>query len=145
MISREFPSVVKQVSYGKALFAKQDLSVGTVVERFVGKQVQYEDLTKHDKTYVLCTESEPGNNDWIWLLAESDAKYANHSCDPNCRLTPSREIVTIKPVKENEELTFYYLNGTESDFWDPAWNFECYCGSKHCLKKIDRYVPLRNS
>jgi hypothetical protein len=46
------------------------------VERFQGKIVEYDSLTDFEKTYVLNTRAE-GSEEWIWLLADTDAKYAN--------------------------------------------------------------------
>ncbi len=82
------------------------------------------------------------------MLPQSDARYANRkwkvcnvidSCDPNSMINENLEIVTMKVVKEGEQITFCYNIGEETDEWDPIWSFECFCGSKNCQKQIDRY------
>ena len=109
------------------------------MEKFVGSFVEYDQLAEREKVYVLCTELTEGSGEWAWMLPETDAKYANHSCDPNCFLNDNRELVTLKSVGAGQELTFYYNHGTEDDFWDPLWTFKCYCGAKQCQGMIDRY------
>ena len=45
-------------------------------------------------------------------IEDEKAKYMNHSFNPNCKIE-GMEIITLKPIKEMEELTFNY-NTTES-------------------------------
>ncbi|KAI8821321.1 uncharacterized protein EV422DRAFT_37833 [Fimicolochytrium jonesii] len=134
---KTYPSHVRAVSYGKALFADADLPAGTVVERFEGEVVEYDQVSEKDKTYVL-NFLPPGETEWKWLLPTSDARFANHSCDPNAKLT-NLQIILTRPVKKDEEITFLYNPGDDTDYWDPAWNFKCCCGSTDCQGDIDRY------
>ena len=56
----------------------------------------------------------------------------NHSCDPNLGFTGQIGLVTMRDVQAGEELTFDYAMSDSS----PYDEFECYCGSKICRKKI---------
>jgi hypothetical protein len=80
----------------------------------------------------------------------NDAKYINHSCDPNCEVKLNseniREAITTKLVNKDEELTIGYdiaIPSFKNNMWDPRWNFECYCGTKVCRKIIDSYKTLK--
>ncbi|TPX34386.1 hypothetical protein SmJEL517_g02957 [Synchytrium microbalum] len=58
-------SRVEKVEYGHALVAARDLEPGTIVEKFEGPDVVYEDLSDYDKTYVLNYQPK-GSTDWKW-------------------------------------------------------------------------------
>ncbi|KNC97295.1 uncharacterized protein SPPG_07225 [Spizellomyces punctatus DAOM BR117] len=134
----KYPTRVENVPYGKALCADRDLPAGTVVEKFEGKVVEYEDLSDYDKTYVLNFQPK-GSTEWKWLLPLSNARYANHSCDPCAYINDNRELVLRRAVREGDQITFLYNPGEDSDWWDPVWNFKCCCGAKQCQGDIDRY------
>jgi len=138
---KTYPSHVIQLKFGKGLAASRDLGSGVVVEKFIGYAVPYAEVPEGEKIYVL----------WVahpeqYLIATSgNAKYANHSCDPNSRLNEQHEIVTIKPLKAGEEILFSYNSSTEDGFWDPAWDFECFCGSSNCQKLVNGYIDKNNN
>ncbi|KAJ3168338.1 histone methyltransferase set2 [Geranomyces variabilis] len=134
-----FPSNVQDVAYGQALCASSDLEAGTVVEHFEGEIVDYDQLSDYDKTYVL-NFLPKGSEDWIWMLPRSNARFANHSCDPNAFIcSDTLDLVLRRAVKKDEQITFLYNQGADSDYWDPVWNFKCCCGAAQCQGLIDRY------
>ena len=97
--------------------------MGTKVAVFEGPDVTYEECPLYDKLYVL-QYLNPASNQWDWLLPLSDARYLNHSCEPNCIiLGDDFDVICVKDVKEGEELTFLYNAGSEQDDWDTVWNF----------------------
>lgn len=61
--------------YGQALFTTKQVPINTVVEKFIGPEVSYQDLSDHDKRYALTIESS--DKKWIWMLATTDAIFAN--------------------------------------------------------------------
>lgn len=140
-----YPSrVVEDISHkGKELVATEDLPRGIIVEKFEGPVIKYAKVPKDMIRYAIFVGDK--KEDDMWVVSKTNAIYANHSCNPNCRVDDSLNIVTLKPVKKGEELTYSYNSLCEgekiSDFvWDKRWNFVCKCGSKKCQKKIDRYV-----
>ena len=60
-------------------------------------------------------------------------KYTNHSCKPNCIVKNSVDLVAIRNIKHDEEITFDYST-TEAHL-----NMKCLCGSKNCRKIIKGY------
>lgn len=77
----------------------------------------------------------------MWMLPDSDAKYANHSCTPNATIDDDQYLVAVCDIEEGQEVVFVYNIGEETDEWDDAWTFTCLCGSKNCQGIIDRYRP----
>lgn len=137
----EYPSYVKPTTYGKGLYASKDLSSNTAIAQFEGPIVDtYEQVPTEDEIYALLFQPE-GGNDWKWLITQSDAKYSNHCCKPNCYLD-GLVLKTFKDVKKDEELTWIYNKGDESEQWEDEWTFDCKCGAENCQGMIDRYRPV---
>lgn len=146
-VLEKFKSEVSENSYGKSLIATEDLPEGTIVEIFEGVIVSYNDVPEKEKCYAIFVGEI---NEDKWMLYKTNARYANHSCDPNCFVGDDLKIITIKDVKKGEELTYSYNGCYDGEdpkelFWDPAWNFECKCGSEKCQKIIDRYRLITSS
>jgi hypothetical protein len=60
-------------------------------------------------------------------------QYTNHSCEPNTFFdTQKGEIIALKEIAENEEITFFYP-ATE---WSMAQAFQCFCNTPNCLGTI---------
>lgn len=65
----------------------------------------------------------------------SDAKFANHSCNPNCELVEDHSdpeivhIVALRKIEKGEEITVNYCIRTDKDDLVP-----CRCRSKNCRR-----------
>jgi SET domain-containing protein len=81
--------------------------------------------------------------DGSWLVDRGLARYANHSCDPNCRVDADNRVVTLRAVKAGEEITLAYnvvYPGEDPGEWDVRWSFDCACGARNCRSRVDGYV-----
>ncbi|MFA6064328.1 MAG: SET domain-containing methyltransferase [archaeon] len=141
----KYPSKVIKISYGKALVATKDLPAGTVVQKFEGEIMTYKEVPEDMVCHAICVGEE---NEDKWVVSKTDAIYANHACEPNCEVGDDLNIITIKEVKKDEELTFVYNELSpeerEAEFlWDKKWDFECKCGSKNCQGNINKYVKRK--
>ena len=81
--------------HGKGLFARKKLKANLVLGKLEGRP------TRRDGTYVLWVSDTDG------LRVTNDFRFINHSSSPNCALTDT-EVVTLKSVKPDEELTHDY-------------------------------------
>lgn len=137
----DYPSILGANTYGKALFAARDLPAGTAVERFTGPVVPYSAVPDEEIRYALLVRDDE------WMICPGNARYVNHSCEPNCKIGPELVIQTLRPVKKGEELTISYNSLSRGEyednpgfyFWDPRWNFDCRCGSPGCPGRIEGY------
>jgi len=80
-----------------------------------------------------------GEHEHIELFPEC-LECMNNSCDPNCFFdTTTMQLVTLKPLKPGEEMTFFYPSAE----WDMDSPFPCNCGSPDCIKDVKgaRYLP----
>ncbi|MDQ6611139.1 MAG: SET domain-containing protein-lysine N-methyltransferase, partial [Gemmatimonadota bacterium] len=76
-----------------------------------------------------------------------DAKYLNHSCDPNCESVIEDDhiwIQAIKPIKGEEELVYDYQFEFEDDYEpEDIRYYACRCGTDKCrgtILKVPAYL-----
>lgn len=118
------------ITNNRALYSKQDFNTNDIIAEFFWKSV-------HAKPSFLTVQVS--DHEHIELLPEY-LECVNHSCDPNCFFNTSlKQFIALKPIKEGEELTFFY----PSSEWDMGQAFRCGCGSKNCLGLIQgaKYLP----
>jgi hypothetical protein len=138
----DYPGKVLVNDYGKCYVASVNIEPKTVVERFFGPRMKYAEIPLEEICHAAC------EGDGYWMIPITNARYINHSCDPNCEINSKGEVCAKRFIKAEEEITFdyvtiskkSYLNAPQEYFWDPRWTFECRCGSINCHKKIDRYI-----
>ena len=144
--------------HGNGVFAAAPLRKGT-------RLIQYKGLLRsHDEVdRVYADEIDTGHtflftlNDRYVIDANvdgNDARWINHSCDPNCESTvdedeggdPAKDRVFIeamRQIKEGEELTYNYgikLAEAHTPAMKKLW--ACHCGSKNCTGTM--LQPKRN-
>lgn len=130
--------VKKSKIHETGVFANKDLPKGTRIIQYLGEKITKEEGNKREQQHL--------QNGKVWLfelndkydldgdVPENDAKYINHSCDPNCDpLVKGDEvwIIAIKDIKKGEELTFDY--GFDFEYW---YQHPCKCGAQNCAEYI---------
>jgi SET domain-containing protein len=74
-----------------------------------------------DEDFYILTAESPEPNDCF-----------NHSCDPNLGFFGQIGLVALRDVEAGEELMFDYAMSDGG----PYDEFECYCGSPNCRRKV---------
>ncbi len=99
---------VKRASAGLGLFALVVIKKGTTVIEYVGERVSTAVGDERNNRYMFNVNTK-------WDIDGSDrsntARYANHSCRPNCEAINRRDrifIVAKKNIKVGEEITYHY-------------------------------------
>ena len=139
-VHQPYPARVSKNDYGKCLIASRDVGRGEIVGKFEGPILtSYSLVPEEEVCYVLVIGDDK------YMIVESDARFINHGCDPNCEIDEDYYVVTLRPVKRGEEFTIRYNEITRECegvqyFWDPRWSFKCRCGSPKCIGNIDKYV-----
>jgi SET domain len=80
-----------------------------------------------------------GRYSWI-NTKNSPFKYINHSCAPNTYISGKRQVIALKNIATDEELTMdYSLTEADPDFWLPGG---CTCQAPTCRKKVGPVYSL---
>jgi uncharacterized protein len=127
--------------HGRGAFAIAAITKGTRLIEYVGERVSHKEA---DRRY----ESKDANDNHTFLFIVdartvidagvdgNDARFFNHSCDPNCESVIENGrvyIETLRAAQPGEELTYDYQIQREAD--DPAdidEVFACRCGVPQC-------------
>lgn len=131
---------------GKGAFAVRPISKGERVVEYLGERVSH---AVADSRY----DDQAGGSHHTFLFAVSrkividatvdgnDARFINHSCDPNCESTIEGGRVfidAIKPIKTGTELNYDYAytrDGSETEEEETGL-YGCRCGTKKCRGTI---------
>lgn len=117
---------------GCSVFANGGIIKGELVSLWGGRIVCGEDL---DPSMPRFTQRVLQMDEDLYLLTAEEKEpndCFNHSCDPNLGFFGQIGLVALRNIKAGEELTFDYAMSDGS----PYDEFECFCGSPNCRKKI---------
>lgn len=113
----------------KGVFAKHALKKGEIIFHVEGPIVRYKFPPNYRKGYQWLAL---GLNSWIIPLHTNPWWSIHHSCDPNVGVIGKGDVITMRDIKPDEELTVDD-SMTEAD---PRWKYKCTCGKKNCRKII---------
>jgi SET domain-containing protein len=127
--------------HGKGAFALQRIEKGSRIVEYLGERVSHEEA---DRRYESKDASD--NHTFLFIVDSStvidagvdgnEARFLNHSCDPNCESVIENRrvfIEAIRPIEPGEELTYdYQIVREESDPPDIDEIFACRCGAASC-------------
>jgi hypothetical protein len=141
MIEPHYPSYVDRNHYGLCLRAAHDLAKGTIVATADFEKTERPYIANHDspdhKYVALMDVSAEGVP--TWGKVRGKWAFCNHSCDPNCDISDSWQIITNRDVAKGHELTTSYDAFVPNFPWPQTWNFICLCEAPHCKKIIKEY------
>jgi len=126
--------------YGKAVFAKTKINKGEIIGIFNGETYEApRAMLLPDEPPLRAgrhaVQFEP--NKWRDGKVEGIARYVSHSCEPNCGIKNLFEIVAMRDIEANEEITWDYAMTENSDF-----RMECKCGTSSCRGIVGAYSML---
>lgn len=81
--------------HGKGLFASCDISANEIIG-----SIKY-NPTEEDGPYVLWIEDQG-------ILVDCDLKYINHDASPNACYCDDLNVIALKDIKANDEITHDY-------------------------------------
>jgi uncharacterized protein len=117
---------------GRGVFAKADIVKDELVSLWGGRIIGAKDL---DPTMPRFTQRILQLDEGLYLLTAEEPEpndCFNHSCEPNLGFFGQIGLVAMRDIKAGEELTFDYAMSDGG----PYDEFECFCGSRDCRKKI---------
>ncbi|MCG3114872.1 MAG: SET domain-containing protein-lysine N-methyltransferase [Candidatus Manganitrophus sp. SA1] len=130
---------------GSGAFALRPIPNGTRIIEYTGERIthaqadaRYNDFEmERHHTYLFAVDEQTV----IDATHEgNDARYINHSCDPNCESVVEEGRVFIDAIRDiaaGEELFFdYAYERDEEEDPDAEKRYACRCGTPHCRKTI---------
>lgn len=126
--------IFKTKQRGWGVHTERAIAKGQYICEYVGEIISYEETERRGKeydavgrTYLFDLDFNEKDNPYTVDAAKfgNVSRFINHSCDPNLGVwavwtncldlnLPKLCLFTLRPIKENEELTFDYMNSTNS-------------------------------
>ena len=141
LTTSELIEVRRSDVHGLGVFAAKRIPKGTRIIEYVGERVSHDEA---DRRYE---EKDANDSHTFLFIVDSktvidagvdgnDARFFNHSCDPNCESTVEKRRVYIEAIRDIEagdELTYDYQIHREDDDPDNIDEvFACRCGFAQC-------------
>lgn len=138
---------------GRGGFARVRIPKGRRIIEYVGEIISGEEA---DRRYPDEEKNQRHHTTLFTLTAKkyidaeyegNDARFVNHSCQPNCITTDYNGriyIETKRTIEPGEELTYDYKFDRSDDPGDDAWQeklYVCRCGAEKCRGTM--LVPRR--
>jgi SET domain-containing protein len=139
--SKPLITVQRSSVHGSGVFAARPIRKGTRIIEYTGERVTH---AQADSRYE--DKDEKDNHTFLFIVDRktvidagvdgNDARFINHSCDPNCESVIEGRRVFIEAIRNiaaGEELAYDYQIQRDAD--DPAdidEIFTCRCGSNAC-------------
>jgi hypothetical protein len=137
--------------HGSGVYATRRIRKGTRIVEYLGERISHEDA---DNRYAA--KGQDDGHTFLFVVSDkividagvngNDARFINHSCDPNCDtvIEDGRVFIEAKrTIQPGEELGYEYgLTWETTD--DPAElaNYACRCGAKTCRGTMLDEEPL---
>lgn len=151
MPARRLPSLVVRRSkiQGRGVFAGEPIGEGTRIIEYTGARISHaeadhdaddDDPKRRHHTFLFAVDDEvviDGN------VGGSDARFINHSCDPNCEIVIARRrvyICALRDIDAGEELLYDYWYITDESYTldDLKRIYPCRCGAEICRGTLAR-------
>ncbi|MBN1305273.1 MAG: SET domain-containing protein-lysine N-methyltransferase [Anaerolineales bacterium] len=139
---------------GLGVFAAIDIQKATRIIEYMGERISPDEAdTRYDDDAGSCTHV------LLFIVDEdtvidggiggNEAKYVNHSCQPNCEAVIDSGRVYIESLREipaGEEITFDYRLERAGEY-EPEWEerYACKCGSRRCRGTMLAESPARET
>jgi uncharacterized protein len=139
--ARPLARVRNSAVHGYGVFAARRIRKGTRIFEYIGERVSHAEA---DSRYE---DKDPNDNHTFLFVVDAktvidagvkggDARYVNHSCDPNCEsvIVGKRIFIeAIRTIQSGEELAYdYEIIRDRSDPKNVDEIYACRCGAKSC-------------
>ncbi len=136
---------------GRGGFAIRPIRTGQIIDEYRGQRITHEEA---DRRY---DDNNGRHHTFLFVLDRhtvvdarfggSDARFLNHSCDPNCESVIDGQhiwIKAIKPIAPETELVYDYRFDWQDEFEpEDVRYYACRCGTKKCrgtILLVPRYL-----
>lgn len=135
----------RSIIQGRGAFATRPIRSGERIAEYTGQRISWKEA---DRRYD--DESMARHHTFLFAVTSrtvidgsvggSDARFINHSCDPNCEAVDDRGRIFIEArrnVAVGDELTYDYAYERDASTGpDDEVLYRCVCGSSNCRGTI---------
>jgi SET domain-containing protein len=129
---------------GRGGFAIRSIRTGDVIDEYRGEPILHAEADRREN------EHTGRHHTFLFVLDDdividaryggNDAKYLNHSCDPNCETEIEHGriwIKAIKPIEPETEITYDYRYDFQDEYEpEDVRYYACRCGTAKCRGTI---------
>lgn len=126
--------IIDQAEQGKGVKARQNLPASQVLVNIGGPTMTYWETLAMGGKESYCLQVAINK----YIKPNFPFFLFNHSCDPNCGITESFQLMTLRNIKAGEELCWDY----STSMLARGWTLNCKCGAPCCRKKITDFDRL---
>jgi SET domain-containing protein len=137
--------------HGNGVYAARRIRKGTRIVEYVGERISHEAA---DARYEA--KGQDDGHTFLFVVSDglvidagvggNEARFINHSCDPNCEtvIEGGRVFIeALRDIRKGEELGYEYgLTWESNDDPDELANYACRCGAAKCRGSMLDPVPL---
>lgn len=137
--------------HGRGVFARTRIPANTTVVEYKGEKVPADEAAERYDDTVAGSITLLFTVDDRWVIdggrGGNEARFINHSCEPNCESFVRRGRVYIRSLREiapGQELTYSYdllVSGPPERAW--ARRYRCRCASLTCRRTMLEPVLAR--
>jgi hypothetical protein len=134
---------------GRGVFADRRIREGVCITEYTGKRISHEEADAQSQ------DDDPSRKHHTFLFAVDDdvcidaseggneARFINHSCDPNCEIVIEKGRVfihSLRAIARGEELLYDYWYTTDESYSmaDLRRIYPCRCGAAKCRGTLAR-------
>lgn len=127
--------------HGTGVFATRPLRKGVLILEYLGERITHEEADRRHEH-----KADDDNHTFLFTIDENtvvdagvdgnDARYINHSCEPNCEVildSGQLFVEAIRAIGAGEELAYdYNITRVDDDPPEVERVFGCRCGTATC-------------
>ena len=151
MIVNEYFEVRESPIQGLGAFAIRHIPAGTRLIEYAGERLtpeqadeRYPDDGERHHTFLFAIDDDVVVDA---AVNGNEARFLNHSCDPNCETTQYGRRIWIEAIKDipaGAELAYDYMYDDDPSYTDDDLrHHECRCGAANCRGTIVATDRLR--
>ena len=137
--------------HGNGVYAAKSIPKGTRIVEYLGERISHKQA---DDRYEA--KGQDDGHTFLFVVNSrvvidagvegNDARFINHSCDPNCDTVIEGGrvyIESLRDIEPGEELGYEYgLTWESTDDEEELKNYTCRCGAKRCRGTMLAEEPL---
>jgi len=134
---------------GSGAFATRRILKGTRIVEYIGERIsteeadeRYGDMSKHPHVVLFIVDKRTVIDGGA---GGNDARFFNHSCEPNCQTIMEKKRIYVEAlhaIEEGDELTYdYHLDFGVAPTEEDKKQYACLCGAASCRGTMLAPIP----